>query len=176
VCYVLYVASPLTLSEVRSMLPDGMSAHALAPDDDRRLRRALRPARTVLHLLIGPCSCDLLLQRDPVAHSEERALRARYQAERAGRDEIIRAIDLHRAIPDPLELEPPAYWRRALAAFVAEHARTAGPTVYWLRFSLRGPLESPPDPPPSAATIQVADVLRDPDGWLAEGDPIRVVR
>lgn len=55
-CYVLYVASALTLSEVRSMLPAGMSAHALAPDDDRRLRRAFRPARTVVQLLIGPAA------------------------------------------------------------------------------------------------------------------------
>jgi hypothetical protein len=174
-CYVLYVASALTLSEVRSMLPPGMSAHALAPDDDRRLRRAFRPARTVVRLLIGPCSCDLLLHRDPVAHTEERALRARY-ASGYSRDEVIAAIDAHRMIPDPMEVEPPEYWRRALAAFVAEHARTAGPAVYWLRFSPGGAMESPPDPPAPGTTITVPEVLRAPDAWLAEGPPIRVVR
>jgi hypothetical protein len=174
-CYVLYVASALTLSEVRSMLPSGMSAHALAPDDDRRLRRAFRPARTVVRLLIGPCSCDLLLHRDPVAHTEERALRARYGSGYS-RDEVIAAIDAHRMIPDPMEIEPPEYWRRALAAFVAEHARTAGPAVYWLRFSLGGAMESPPDPPAPGTTITVPEVLRAPDAWLAEGLPIRVVR
>lgn len=174
-CYVLYVASALTLSEVRSMLPAGMSAHALAPDDDRRLRRAFRPARTVVRLLIGPCSCDLLLHRDPTAHTEERALRARYAATHH-RDDVIAAIAAHRSIPDPMEIEPPEYWRRALAAFVAEHARTAGPAVYWLRFSLEGVAESPPDPPSAGATITVGEVLRAPDTWLTEDVPIRVVR
>lgn len=174
-CYVLYVASALTLSEVRSMLPAGMSAHALAPDDDRRLRRAFRPARTVVRLLIGPCSCDLLLHRDPIAHTEERALRARYAAAHH-RDDVIAAIDAHRAIPDPMEIEPPGYWRRALAAFVAEHARTAGPAVFWLRFSLEGAAESPPDPPGSATTVTVGEVLGAPDTWLIENVPIRVIR
>ena len=175
-CYVLYVASALTLSEIRSMLPAGMSAHALAPDDDRRLRRAFRPARTVLQLLIGPCSCDLLLHRDPVNHSEERALRQRYAATGHHRDEVIAAIDAHRAIPDPMEIEPPEYWRRALGAFVAEHARTAGPAVYWLRFSLAGAAESPPDPPAARAASTVSDVLGAPDGWLTEDIPVRVTR
>ena len=174
-CYVLYVASALTLSEVRSMLPAGMSAHALAPDDDRRLRRAFRPARTVVRLLIGPCSCDLLLHRDPIAHTEERALRARYAATHH-RDDVIAAIDAHRAIPDPMEIEPPEYWRRALAALVAEHARTAGPAVFWLRFSFEGVAESPPDPPASRATVTVGEVLGAPDTWLTEDVPIRVVR
>ena len=174
-CYVLYVASALTLSEVRSMLPAGMSAHALAPDDDRRLRRAFRPARTVIRLLIGPCSCDLLLHRDPTAHTEERALRARYAAARQ-RADVIAAIDAHRAIPDPMEIEPPAFWRRALAAFVAEHARTAGPAVYWLRFSLEGAAESPPDPPASSTKMTVGEVLGAPDAWLVENVPIRVIR
>ena len=174
-CYVLYVASALTLSEVRSMLPAGMSAHALAPDDDRRLRRAFRPARAVVQLLIGPCTCDLLLHRDPIHHTEERALRARYAAAYQ-RDDVIAAIDAHRMIPDPMETEPPAYWQRGLAAFVAEHARTAGPAVYWLRFSLSGAAESPPDPPEPITVIRVPDVLRAPDTWLAEGIPVRVIR
>ncbi len=175
-CYILHVASPLTLSEVRSMLPPGMSAHALAPEDDRRLRRAFRPARAVLELLIGPCTCDLVLARDPVGHTEERALRARYAALRLSRPAIIRAIDAHRARAEDCPLEPPAFWQRALADFVAEHARNAGPTVYWLRFGPRGAGASPPDPPAERREIPVAQVLEDPRGWLGEGVPVRVSR
>jgi hypothetical protein len=176
VCYVLYVASPLTLSEVRSMLPAGMSAHALAPDDDRRLRRSFRPARTVVSILVGPCSCDLVLPRDPVGHTEEAALRARYAAARLSRKEIIRAIDAHRALADPDIIEPPDWWRRALAAFVAEHARNAGPTVYWLQFVPGDASTPPPEPPAAARTVGVGDVLAAPGEWLTEGAPIRVVR
>lgn len=175
-CYVLYVASPLTLSEVRSMLPAGMSAHALAPDDDRRLRRSFRPARTVVSILVGPCSCDLVLPRDPTGHTEEAALRARYAAARLARTAIIRAIDAHRALADPDIIEQPEWWRRALAAFVAEHARNAGPTIYWLQFLPGGAGTPPPDPPATARTVTVADVLAAPGEWLAEGAPIRVVR
>ena len=174
-CYVLYVASPLTLSEVRSMLPAGMSAHALAPDDDRRLRRDFR-ARTIVRLLIGPCSCDLILPRDVATHAEERELRLRYAAERLPRTDVIRALDVHRALPEFTEVEPPEYWRRALVEFVAEHARNAGPTVYWLRFAARGADESPPDPPTERTTVTVSDALRSPGGWLTEGNPIRVIR
>lgn len=175
-CYVLYVASPLTLSEVRSMLPAGMSAHALAPDDDRRLRRSFRPARTVVSMLVGPCSCDLVLPRDPIRHTEEAVLRARYATARLSRTEIIRAIDAHRALADPDIIEPPDWWRRALAAFVAEHARNAGPTIYWLQFVPGGASTAPPDPPPAARTVTVGDVLAAPGEWLTEGAPIRVVR
>ena len=173
-CYVLYVASPLTLSEVRSMLPAGLTAHALSPDDERRLRRDFRPARTIASLLVGPCSCDFLLQRDPVTHREEAALRARYAQLALPRAAVIRALDRHRAGPaDPVE--PPGIRRRALVAFVAEHARNAGPTTYWLRFSPEGAAESPPDPPP-ARTVLLAGVCAAPDDWLAEGEPLRIVR
>ena len=105
-CYVLYVASPLTLSEVRSMLPAGMSAHALAPDDDRRLRRDFRPARAVVRLLIGPCSCDLVLPRDSATHAEERELRLRHFDQRrtlriAQADHIEGDIDAADLAHDP---------------------------------------------------------------------------
>lgn len=175
-CYVLYVASPLTLSEVRSMLPAGMSAHALAPDDDRRLRRDFRPARAVVRLLIGPCSCDLVLPRDSATHSEERELRLRYAAERVPRADVLRALDAHRALAEFTVVESPEYWRRALVEFVAEHARNAGPTIYWLRFAVRGADESPPDPPADRTTVTVSEALRSPGGWLTEGNPIRVIR
>jgi len=177
VCYLLHLASSLTLSEVRSMLPAGMSAHALAPDDDRRLRRQFRPARTVLEILIGPCSCDLVLERDPVGHAEERALRARYAALRLSRPAIIRAIDAHRARADDCPLEPPAWWQRALADFVAEHARNAGPSIYWLRFAPGAAGAPPPDAlPAERRELTVADVAAHPGGWLVEDVPVRVGR
>ncbi len=174
-CYILYVASPLTLSEIRSMLPAGITAHGLSPDDERRLRRDFRPARTVASLLIGPCSCDLVLDRDPAEHLEERELRARFAGFRMPRAEVIRALDAHRGRGDAEPAEPAARWRRILAAFVAEHARNAGPTVFWLRFARGGAAESPPDPP-RPEPVTVAEVCAAPDAWLSEGVPRLVIR
>ncbi|MBA2628289.1 MAG: hypothetical protein H0U85_09770 [Gemmatimonadales bacterium] len=174
-CYVLYIASPLTLSEVRSMLPAGFTADGLAPDDERRFRGHFHPARTAARLLIGPCTCDLLLERDPDTHREESVLRARYGELRMSREAVIRALDGHRGHTPPERPEPPAHWQHALAGFVGEHARNAGPTVYWLHFAKGGPRAAPPEPPP-AETITVADVRAAPATWLAEDKPVRVVR
>lgn len=157
------------------MLPAGLAAGALAPDDERRFRRAYPPARTAARLLIGPCTCDLVLQRDPAKHSEEATLRARFAELRMSRDAIIRALDAHRGRTPPDSVETPEHWQRALARFVAEHARNAGPTVYWLHFSAAGACAPPPDPPP-AAEISVATVRAHPQAWFAGDHPIRVVR
>jgi hypothetical protein len=173
-CYVLYMASPLTLSEIRSMLPAGITADALAPDDERRLRRAFRDTRTIARLRIGPCACDLILSRDPAGHREESLLRARYATMRLGRPAIIRALALHRAC-DPDQLAESAdHWRGELAAFVAEHARNAGPSWYWLRFAADP--DAPPPDPPAGRTLAVSDVRAAPADWLAENVPVRVVR
>ena len=157
------------------MLPPGITADALAPDDARALRRHFRPARTAARLLIGPCTCDLVLQRDPAHHTEEVALRARCAALGLSRAATIRALDASSAIPADEPVRSPAEWRRALAAFVAEHARNAGPSFYWLGFVPAGRR----DPLPDASVpveLTAAEVTAAPDAWLAEDRPVIVGR
>src|SRR5918998_575688 len=132
-CFFLYMASPLTLSEIRSMLPAGLTAH-LAPATPRAaLQRLHPPARTVAELLVGACSCDLVRPRltDPI--TDERELRARYQRAKLPRAEIIKELERHRRGPTRRQ-EPPNGWAAALKAFAIEHARNAGPTFYLLHF------------------------------------------
>ena len=57
-------------------------------------------------------------------------------------------------------------WRAALAGFVAEHARNAGPTLYYLRFGWSraktgGSLGE-------VETMSAAAVRAAADGWLEE--------
>src|SRR5688572_30083508 len=107
-CYFLYIASPLTLSEVRSMLPLGLSAD-LAPEHRALLHRLHPTARTIAQLVVGACSCDLVRQRraDPI--EDERELRARYQRAKVPRTEIIRKLERHRRGPIPRPTPSPGW-------------------------------------------------------------------
>ena len=70
-CFFLSIASPLTLSEIRSMLPSGLTAD-LAPSAERaRLTRLHPSARTVAQLLVGACSCDLVRTRQESSLDDE---------------------------------------------------------------------------------------------------------
>jgi hypothetical protein len=167
-CYFLYIASPLTLSEVRSMLPAGLGAD-LAPSHRAALQRLHPTARTVAQLLVGACSCDLFRPRQADPIEDERELRSRYSRLKVPRNEIIRALERHRRGPLPRSA-PAGGWPRALAGFVAEHARNAGPTLYLLEFrsdtaslGISG-LDQP-------VARSVSDVRQQPDGWLIEGKP-----
>jgi hypothetical protein len=169
-CYFLSIASPLTLSEIRSMLPPGLTAD-LVPSSERIALLRLHPAaKTVAHLLVGACSCDLVRPRIADAIEDERELRRRYQRGKLSRPDIIRLLERHRRGPLP---RPTATrgWASALAAFVVEHARNAGPTLYILEFvpatGQRGSLTTP-------ATCTVADVRMENAAWLAEGRPVLV--
>lgn len=162
-CYFLYVATPLTLSEVRSMLPAGITGD-LASSQDQRTLKALHPsAQTVVRLLVGRCSCDLIRNRLSDAREDERHLRERYRQAGVTRPEMIRALERHRGgIRSPETANLPG----ALAALVAEHARNAGPTLYYLQFS------AGPDPIAIAGPVHqvtVAQVVASPIGWLKEG-------
>ena len=105
-CHFLYIATPLTLSELRSMLPAGLSADLLTPAESSRLLPLLRRSRTAARLLAGACSCDLYLRRDLTGRSEEAELRRRYRTLGVDRDTRIRALERHRrqgpehALPD----------------------------------------------------------------------------
>jgi hypothetical protein len=171
VCYFLYIASPLTLSEVRSMLPPGLSADPLPPKVAQAFDRLGPPVATVALLLAGACSCDVLLGRDPHGHEEERQLRQRYRELGLSRDEIIVALERHRRGEHRRPVTR-AERAAALAGFVAEHARNAGPTVYYLQFGI---LPSP-HPPETMARVALSAVKADPESWLAEGHALLVTR
>jgi len=169
-CYFLSIASPLTLSEIRAMLPAGLSAHT-APTAERDTLIRLHPAaRTVAHLLVGSCSCDLVRPRLQNSIEDEREHRSRYQRAHLSRAEIIRLLERHRRGPDPRP-KPDEGWPSALNGFVREHARNAGPTLYLLTF------DPPHHPPGPSRPVPVHRSVNDLGGgldWLAEDQPVLV--
>ena len=168
-CFFLYAASPLTLSEIRSMLPAGFTADLAGPAEQAALRALHPAARTGVRLLLGACSCDLVLARSG-SREEERELRHRYFAAGLSRTDVIGALESHRRGGGLFD--SPAAARAALAAFVAEHARNAGPTLYLLRFG-REPLDRrPPAGPP--VRLRPDDLAGSTDGWLVEERPVLV--
>jgi hypothetical protein len=60
-----------------------------------------------------------------------------------------------------------------VADFVVEHARNAGPTLYYLHFSHDGTL-GPVDPGKPQA-IPGSAVRLKPEGWLTEEKPVLVL-
>jgi hypothetical protein len=122
----------------------------------------------VLH---GGCSCDLVTARQAVASEDEARLRARYRALGYGRDRVIRALEVHRRGLERREC-PAGYWPKSFADFVIEHARNAGPTLFYLQFGHDG-LQRVAEGQPR--TIFTADVGF-PGVWLPEDAPIMVVR
>ena len=134
-CYFLYIASPLTLSEVRAMLPSGLTAD-LAASSDLQLLKSLHPsAQTAVRVLAGRCSCDLVRPRLDDPREDERHLRERYRRLEVPRTRMITALERHRRGTDP-RLQPTGGWPKTLAEFVIEHGRNAGPTLYLLVFGL----------------------------------------
>jgi len=172
-CYFLYLASPLTLSEVRAMLPTGIVADLLSAPDQQALRDLHPPARTAVQLLIGRCSCDFVIPRDSADGHGERHLRTRLFAAGLSRPQVIQTLDLHRGGRERT-LASPAEWQAALAGFVAEHARNAGPTLYLLRFG-RAPLRSW-RPGRAPVELPISAMRADLAGWLVEDRPTIVCR
>ena len=155
------------------MLPAGLTAQPADRDVQQRIRALHPPAQTVVRLMVGACSCDLVRPRHELPREDERHHRERHRKAGSRREPLLAAIERHRrgaAIP-----VPPGGWPRALAAFVAEHARNAGPTLYLLRFMTDTAAE-PAMSAPAARTIRVADVVARPEHWLEEGGALTVVR
>jgi hypothetical protein len=150
------------------MLPPGMSAHSASPTDQALLRPLHRGAQTVAQLRVGSCSCDLIRTRDPDPHTDERYLRTRYSKAGLSRPEIVRELERHRR--GTAAFPPQEGWPAALTAFVSEHARNAGPTLYYLHFA-PGPLR-PTEP---ARSAPVSLILARADPWLVEGRPTIVL-
>lgn len=170
-CYFLYLASPLTLSEVRSMLPAGLTADLASYADQQALRSIHPEATTVARILAGRCSCDLVRPRLADAKDDERHLRERYRRLGITRPAVIAALERHRRGSG---LRPPKEgWPVTLSKFVAEHARNAGPTLYLLGFE---PNDSGARHNPAATptVCSLSEVRLHPDRWLVEGKPIIV--
>ncbi|HEX5574663.1 MAG TPA: hypothetical protein VFX42_02215 [Gemmatimonadales bacterium] len=170
-CYFLYIASPLTLSEVRSMVPDGITVDLADPVEQQILKSSSRGVQTVARLLVGRCSCDFVRQRHADPREDERHLRERFRQRGIGRDLTISGLERHRAgakVPVPAQ-----GWPRALVDFVHEHARNAGRTVYQLAFL-----------PPSSALrhetplreVKLSRVTPELESWLDEGPPVAITR
>ncbi len=169
-CYFLFIASPLTLSEVRSMLPQKAVADLGSFAEQQTLRTVHPEAQTVARLLIGRCSCDFIRPRLADAREDERYLRERYRRLEVSRPAMIEALERHRR---GAGVRPPSGgWPGALARFVAEHARNAGPTLYHLHFSPQASLAAPGNIRP----VSVAEVLSSPEEWLREESPALVSR
>ena len=150
------------------MLPDGITADALPSTELTGFRVLLPTAQTAAHLRVGACSCDLVRPRLPDAREDERHLRARYKALGLSRDRIIRELERHRQRTPGIR-EPERGWRAALAAFVAEHARNAGPTLFRLTFH-PGPVEPATTDTPVRRTV--SEIRARPEHWLEEGSTI----
>jgi hypothetical protein len=172
-CYFLYLASPLTLSEVRSMLAPGLTAELLPPDEHRALLRLHPEAQTAARLLHGACSCDLVRQRLPVTTADEAHLRARYKKLGLSRDTMIEALENHRRMATGRHRQQP--WPAAVSSFVVEHARNAGPTLYYLDFTPHVRLKVD-DSRTTPARITTTQVRENPGVWLPEKEPVMVVR
>jgi GNAT superfamily N-acetyltransferase len=164
-CYFLYLASPLTLSEVRSMLPNGLTADLASPSEHQTLRSLHPGTVTVARILAGRCSCDLVRARLADPRADERHLRERYRKQGLGRDAVITALERHRHGEGR---HSDSSISKRLRSFVAEHARNAGPSLYYLHFSAPTPM--------SPAAIRYASVreVLEVDGWLVEDVPIVV--
>lgn len=153
------------------MLPPGLAAHLADGPDRDRLTRLHPAARTVVELRVGGCACDLVRPRHPDPREDERQHRQRSRRAGGARASLIAGLDRHRAgarVPPP-----PDGWPRALAAFVAEHARNAGDTLYLLRFDLPAGADPSANPP---RRLGAAEVVAHPDGWLDERGPVLVGR
>ncbi len=167
-CYQLLVASVLTLSEVRAMLPAGVRADALGPGVQDPYRALLTGAQTAVVLRAGHCACGLLEHRFRAAHTDEAHLRERYRRLGATRTSIVRAIERHRRSV----AHAPRAHPHALARLATEHARNAGPSAWLLGFSVD---DVPPAIPGTAPVSRTAaQVVGDPEGWLVEG-PVMLV-
>ena len=170
-CYFLYLASPLTLSEIRSMLPPGLTVDLCSSSDHQALRSLHRGTATVARILAGRCSCDLVRTRLSNPTDDERHLRERYRGLKVPRAKVIAALDRHRRQETSSPSRPAG--SAELTRFVAEHARNAGPSLYYLSFDPdSGPLSVPFGLEPIAAPAAAMTS----GGWLRESTPILITR
>jgi hypothetical protein len=155
------------------MLPEGISADLLHPSLQRFFLDQYHPARTAVALSHGGCACDLAGRRRPDIAEDERELRAKYRASGASRSLTISALEAHRRRPER-PIVPPGHWSAAFAAFVAEHARNAGPALFYLDFTPEVERQ-PPWPAGATGTVTAHTVREHPASWLPDSQPIVVI-
>ena len=165
-CFSLVLVTPLTLSEVRSMLPAGIIADAIGPDAQGPYRRLLDGAQTAVLLQAGRCSCRLVPSRFPSRMGEDGYLRDRYRALKVPRALVIPALERHRR-----GAESPRPGADALTRLVREHARNAGRAVLILGFAAESGAPSIPTP---TVTRRVPDSDAAGDAWLEEAVVTRI--
>ena len=153
------------------MLPEGIVANLVSPALQRQWTARFPSARTVVTLRHGRCACGLAGQRHQDIKEEERRLRERYRRAGVGRSQVIAALERHRGAPrHHPELNRST---QALAALVAEHARNAGPSLYFLDFSAESE-RMPPWTDAAPDSITAAQVRANPGTWLPELTPVLV--
>ena len=172
-CYFVYLAGPLTLSEVRSMLPAGLTADGLRKAEQQTLLDLHYDAQDAMRILHGGCSCDLIRDRQPDPKTDEVVHRQRYRHMGYDRTRMIRYLENHRRSPQDQRPRPQGYWGEAFNAFVVEHARNAGPTLFYSHFSHDG-LQHDPGLTAAMSHIQVRDVQGSVSDWLPEQTPTMV--
>ena len=171
-CYRLHLATPLTLSEVRSMLPAGVVAHAAPGGEQALMREHLPQAQTVVELRRGTCGCDFVIQRDPAGRTDETHLRERGIRSGIPRAQLATMLAAHRQ-PEK-RVQPLARWQEALAGFVAEHARNAGPSLYHRTFTAGSRRRAAAEP--ELVRVPVSRVREAPAEWLSDDRLTLVVR
>ncbi len=173
-CYFLYVASPLTLSEVRSMLPAGLAADALPVSEQQRLKDIHYDAAIGARILHGNCACDLVRDRHPDPRDDQALHRQRYRQLGYDRSRMIHYLERHRRVAEGRSRpRPPGYWGQAFNAFVIEHARNAGPTLYYCHFSHDG-LDDDPGLDHPIRHVPVGSISGPVSEWLPENTPVLV--
>jgi hypothetical protein len=153
------------------MLPRGLTAQPAERHVHRQLQALHADAQTVAGLLVGACSCDLVRPRHADRLEDERRHRAHRRHAGAAREALLASLERHRRgaqVP-----APHGGWPRALAAFVAEHARNAGETLYFLTFEGAGRGAAEPEPARSRR-MTASEVVSLPDHWLQERHPVLV--
>lgn len=152
------------------MLPEGVVADLVSPAIQRLWTERFPAARIVVTLRQGQCACGLAGQRHEDNAEEERRLRARYRKAGVDRLRVMTALDRHRRAPPHHRSAGAA---QLLAGFVAEHARNAGPSLYFLDFSAESE-RMPPWPDADPSSITATQVRAQPESWLPEQTPVLV--
>jgi len=173
VCHFVYLASPLTLSEVRSMLTAGLTADGLSKAEQQVLLKLHYDAQDAMRILHGGCSCDLIRDRQPDHGTDEVIHRQRYRQLGYDRTSMIRYLERHRRSAKDPRPRPPGYWGEAFNAFVVEHARNAGPTLFYRHFSGDG-VQADPSLAAALKTLPVSDVRGAVSDWLPEQTPTMI--
>ncbi len=165
-CYALTLVSPLTLTEVRSMLPDGVAADLVPPSLRPIFLDQLLDGKTAAALTVGRCACGLVGGSDHHPDEDEKRLRDGYRKLRWTRKAVIETLERHRAGAQARGQRDD--WGHAFRSFIVEHHRNAGTTLYLLQLgAVVIPRVRPQNHP-------IHEVWSPFSTWLPPGEPVLV--